>query len=87
MRARMSGLRRELVEALAVACPHRDFGFIARQHGLFSLLGLSIEQVALLRAEHHVYMTDDSRINVAGLRSENLAYFVRSLARVVERAA
>jgi aspartate aminotransferase len=86
MRARLTGLRGELVRNLATACPQRDFGFIGAQRGLFSLLGLGIEQVTRLRTEHHIYMTDDSRINVAGLRNENLAYFVQSLAHVVMRA-
>jgi aspartate aminotransferase len=87
MRARLTGLRRELVRELAVACPQRDFGFIGAQHGLFSLLGLGVDQVTRLRTEHHIYMTDDSRINVAGLRTENLAYFVQSLAHVVANRA
>jgi aspartate aminotransferase len=87
MRARLTGLRSQLVEQLAVACPQRDFGFVGAQQGLFSLLGLDLAQVTRLRTEHHIYMTDDSRINVAGLRSENLEYFVRSLAHVVGRAA
>ena len=34
-----------------------------------------LAQVRALRERHHVYMTDDSRINVAGLRADNLEYF------------
>jgi aspartate/tyrosine/aromatic aminotransferase len=30
-------------------------------------------------------MTDDSRMNVAGLRQENLEYFARSVAEVLGR--
>jgi aspartate/tyrosine/aromatic aminotransferase len=36
-----------------------------------------------LRARHHVYMTDDSRMNIAGLRQENLEYFARATAQVL----
>ena len=36
-----------------------------------------------LRERHHVYMTDDSRINIAGLRAENLEYFARATAQVL----
>jgi aspartate aminotransferase len=85
MRARLTGLRRDLVRELASACPAHDFGFIGAQRGLFSLLGLDVEQVGRLRTEHHIYMTDDSRINIAGLRGENLPYVVQALARVVAR--
>jgi len=83
MRERLNGLRRELVAKLSVSCPARDFSFIARQQGMFSFLGLSVEQVRQLKTAHHVYMTEDSRMNVAGLRRENLDYFARAVGSVV----
>jgi aspartate aminotransferase len=83
MRDRINGLRRQLVTLLAKVAPQRDFGFIARQQGMFSLLGLTPEQVAKIRDERHVYMTNDSRINIAGLREENIEYFARALAHVL----
>jgi len=83
MRDRINGLRAEVVRLLRQACPQRDFGFIAAQRGMFSLLGLDVEQVRALRERHHIYMTDDSRINIAGLRSENLEYFAQSVAQVL----
>jgi aspartate aminotransferase len=83
MRERINGLRRQLVAQLRDVFPARDFGFIAQQKGMFSLLGLTVEQVLRIRAERHVYMTDDSRINIAGLRSENLEYFAQSVAHVL----
>lgn len=86
MRERILGLRRELVRELNAACPSRDFSFIAAQRGMFSFLGVSPEQVRALRADHHVYMTEDSRINIAGLRSENLERFARSVAHVLRRS-
>ncbi len=83
MRERIVGLRRELVRALAAASPGRDFGFIAAQHGLFTFLGASAEEVRALRTEHHVYMTEDGRINIAGLSRANIEYFARAVARVL----
>ena len=83
MRERINGLRAQLVAQLRTACPARDFGVIARQKGLFSLLGLTKEQVQRIRAQHHVYMTDDSRINIAGLRDDNIEYFARAVAQVL----
>ncbi len=87
MRERVQGLRREAVRQLAEHCPSRDFGFIARQHGMFSLFGITTEQVRELRARHHVYMVDDSRMNLAGLSRENLEYFARSVAAVLAGGA
>lgn len=83
MRARIQGLRHEVVGLLREHCPQRDFGFIAAQRGMFSYLGITSSQVQQLRARHHVYMTDDSRMNVAGLRRENLEYFARAIAQVL----
>ena len=83
MRARIAGLRCEAEDRLARLCPQRDFSFIKRQKGMFSLLGLTVQQVHSLRERFHVYMTDDSRINIAGLRSENLDDFVRAVAGVL----
>lgn len=83
MRTRIDTLRRETVEQLAKTCPQRDFGFIARQKGMFSFLGVNVEQVTKLRTQHHVYMTDDSRINIAGLRTDNIPHFARAVAQVL----
>jgi aspartate aminotransferase len=83
MRKRITGLRHELVKQLARACPERDFGFIARQQGMFSFLGVTTPQVHALRERHHIYMTDDSRINIAGLRADNLEYFAGAVAQIL----
>ena len=78
------GFRRS---SCARACPQRDFSFITRQLGMFSLLGITTAQVQAMRTEHHVYMTDDSRINIAGLRAGNLAYVARALAQVLGKGS
>jgi aspartate aminotransferase len=83
MRTRIQQLRTEVVSQLAEVCRGRDFSFIARHHGMFSLFGITTEQVRELRAQHHIYMVDDSRMNIAGLRRENLEYFARSVATVL----
>jgi aspartate/tyrosine/aromatic aminotransferase len=87
MRARVTGLRQSLVDALSTACPQRDFRFIERQRGMFSFLGVNAEQVRKLREEHHVYMTDDSRMNIAGLRKENISYFANAVAAVLNNVS
>ncbi len=83
MRTRIQGLRHDVVQQLRKFCPQRDFGFIERQRGMFSYLGITVEQVRELQSRHHVYMTDDSRMNVAGLRRENLEYFAQAVAKVL----
>jgi aspartate aminotransferase len=83
MRNRINTLRRETVAQLAKACPQRDFSFIERQRGMFSYLGVTIEQVQKLRTQQHIYMMDDGRVNIAGLRSENIPYFAKAVAQVL----
>jgi aspartate/tyrosine/aromatic aminotransferase len=83
MRERILKLREAAAAALAASCPARDFGHIVRQHGMFSYLGVDAHTVRRLREAHHVYMTDDSRINVAGLRQENIPYFAEAVARAL----
>jgi aspartate aminotransferase len=83
MRQRIQGLRHAAVQQLKKFCPQRDFGFIEAQRGMFSYLGVSVAQVHELQSQHHVYMTDDSRINVAGLRRDNIEYFAQAVAKVL----
>ena len=79
---RINGLRGQFEEALTTATG-QDFGFIGTEHGMFSFLGLSVEQAQRLRAEQSVYMLDSSRINIAGLNANNLGRVVEAVASVL----
>jgi aspartate aminotransferase len=83
MRIRIQRLRAAAVQRLGETCPRKDFGYIARQRGMFSYLGVEPQAVRELREHHHVYMMDDSRINVAGLRMDNIGYFAEAVGKVV----
>jgi aspartate aminotransferase len=83
MRWRIQGLRHDVLQQLQEHCPQRDFSFIVTQRGMFSFLGINTAQVRALREHHHVYMTEDSRMNIAGLRAENLTYFARAVSQVL----
>jgi aspartate/tyrosine/aromatic aminotransferase len=50
---------------------------------MFSLLGATSAQVAELRDKHHVYMTSDSRMNLAGVMPHNVAYLAEAIATVL----
>jgi aspartate aminotransferase len=79
---RINGLRGQLQNALTTATK-RDFGFIGTEHGMFSFLGLSVEQAQRLREEQSVYMLDSSRINIAGLNANNLGRVAEAVASVL----
>ena len=79
---RINGLRGQFRDALTTATG-KDFGFIGTEHGMFSFLGLSVEQAQRLREEQSVYMLDSSRINIAGLNANNLGRVVEAVAAVL----
>ena len=79
---RINGLRGQFEAALTTATG-QDFGFIGTEHGMFSFLGLTVEQAQRLRAEQSVYMLDSSRINIAGLNAHNLGRVVEAVASVL----
>ena len=80
MAARLSGLRREFAEALSARRPDLDTSWLPAQRGMFSLLGLDVATVRALREQRHIYMVDDSRINVAGLSPANIPPLAEALA-------
>ena len=67
MAGRIMEVRSELVKALQERMPERDWTFITRQIGMFSFTGLTEAQVGNMTGKHHVYMTKDGRISLAGL--------------------
>jgi len=83
MRKGMLALRVSLADALRLATNSDRFDFVAKHRGMFSRLGLSLEQVVRLREEFGIYMVGDSRINVAGLRPDLIEKLARAIAAVI----
>ncbi len=82
MRERMMGNRQALADALAAGPADRDFSHLPRGFGMFSMLGLSKDEVLRIRDEFGVYMVDSSRINIAGVSKANLEYLAGAIAGV-----
>lgn len=83
IRARMIRLREGFAEALRRRSNSDRFDFVAHHRGMFSRLGLTVDQVHRLRQEHGVYMVDDSRINVAGLPEDGLDDLAKAVVSVL----
>lgn len=79
---RINSVRGLLADKLSAACG-QDFGFIHREKGMFSFLGLDAAQVERLREEFSVYMIGSSRVNVAGVNGANVDYLAESVAAVL----
>ena len=82
IRNRLNGQRALLVKKLKERGTSTDFSFIADECGMFSFLGISREKIVRLREEFHVYVVESSRINIAGVNSNNVDYIVDALAAV-----
>jgi len=80
MRTRIADMRALLARHLAEATGGGSFDFLRTQRGMFSLLGVSVEAVERLRDRHHIYMTPDSRMNLAGIMPHNAHYVAESIA-------
>jgi aspartate aminotransferase len=80
MRDRIKDMRMLLARHLRTATGGDSFDFIQAQHGMFSLLGVAAPVVDRLRERHHIYMTGDSRMNLAGIMPNNAAYVAEAIA-------
>lgn len=87
MRERMTAQRKLFVDALAKHGLSERFEFIARQRGMFSLLGIDKAQIDHLREHSHVYVVGSSRINVAGLTQAKCSYIADALAESLSAIA
>jgi aspartate aminotransferase len=80
MRTRIAEMRALLAQQLRNVTGDGSFDFIQTQHGMFSLLGVSAQAVERLRDKHHIYMTSDSRMNLAGIMPHNVEYVAKAIA-------
>jgi aspartate aminotransferase len=80
MRTRITEMRILLATHLRGVTGDHSFDFIRAQRGMFSLLGVSKTVVDRLRERHHIYMTSDGRMNLAGIMQDNVAYVAESIA-------
>jgi len=63
-----------------------DWCHITDQIGMFCYTGLTEAQVVRMIEKHHIYLTKDGRISMAGVTSKNVDYIAQSIAEVVQNA-
>lgn len=83
MRERVKEMRIALAQKLIAKDLKIDFNFLLERVGLFSFSGLNELQVDRLIKEYGVYMTNDGRMNIAGLTWNNLDYVVESIVGIL----
>lgn len=57
---------------------------ITAQIGMFAFTGLNTEQVARLKKEFSIYLTNDGRISIAGITSKNVKYLAQGIHEVTK---
>jgi len=83
--AHVKGIRQQFADLLNAKQDVKDFSFITENQGMFSYLGITLEQVRQLRNEYGIYFLDSTRVNVAGLSSANIDYTTDSVAAVLNQ--
>ena len=57
---------------------------VTTQIGMFSFTGLTPKQSDAMVKKHHIYMTKNGRISVAGLTRGNVEYVARAIKDVTD---
>lgn len=83
VRLGMLGLREQLAAELKRLTNSDRFDFVARHRGMFSMLGLTEDQITRMREEFGIYAVSDSRINIAGLNDETVPILAKAVAEVI----
>jgi aspartate/tyrosine/aromatic aminotransferase len=80
----MNEMRRLLRQALESNGAKGTWDHVTKQIGMFSFTGLSPAQSDAMVKKHHVYMTKNGRISIAGLNSKNVKYVADAMKDVLE---
>lgn len=74
MSDRLSQMRQSLFQALVDNGTPGSWTHITSQIGMFSFTRLTKEQVLFMREKHHIYLTLNGRMSMAGLTAETVQY-------------
>lgn len=82
MRANIVSLRNALSDSFRRYTNSSRYDFLEKNKGMFSLIGITPEQAKRLREEFAIYVVEDGRINVAGLRPDQIDTFAKAVIAV-----
>merc|ERR1712039_15901 len=84
MSDRIVAMRTALRSAVEAKRTPGTWNHITDQIGMFTFTGLNKGQVEKMVEEHHIYMTGDGRISMAGLNPGNVDYVAECIDKVVK---
>ncbi len=83
MRDRINRMRELFVESMKAKGVPQDFSFVREQKGMFSMSGLSKEQIQTLRDKYSIYIVDSGRMNVSGMTEGKMPTLCDAIASVL----
>jgi len=84
MADRIISMRQLLVKNLKEVGSKHDWSHITNQIGMFCFTGLKPDHVEKLTSEHHIYLTKDGRISMAGVTSDRVNYLAQAIHSVTK---
>jgi len=81
---RITRMRKLLRERLEAVGARGTWNHVTDQIGMFSFTGLTVAQSEQMVKKHHIYMTKNGRISVAGLTAKNADYVARAIKDVTD---
>ncbi|MFQ3346061.1 MAG: aspartate aminotransferase [Porticoccaceae bacterium] len=84
VRLRIKSMRTLLCDSIQDNEAGVDFSHIKEQKGMFSFLGITSVQLQRLREEFGIYIVSSTRVNLAGVNSNNIDYLSQSILRVLK---
>ena len=84
VRLRIQSMRTLLADGINNNAAGMDFSHIKQQRGMFSFLGITSDQLERLREEFAIYIVGSTRVNLAGINSNNIDYLTQSIRTVLD---
>ncbi len=79
MADRIIAMRSLLRQRLEEAGSTLPWGHITDQIGMFAFSGMTGDMVDALAAQHHIYMTRNGRISMAGVNTKNVGRLAEAM--------
>lgn len=83
MSSRINDMRKALYNAIKKRNIPGSFQCILNQIGMFSMIPLTPQQCEAMIKKHHIYMTSNGRISMAGLNTSNVDYVANAIGDVI----
>lgn len=85
IRSRIQKMREMLIQKLSHKAGSIDWSYLKEHKGMFSFIDMDKSQVQRMIEEFAIYMTDNGRISIPGLTTQNIDSVVNALSKCVKQ--